>query len=233
MKKVLILVLSADVEPYSEMITTAMNTWDSVYVDGIETVYYCDYGKQNTDKVIYLNTSYDLKQMGEKTIQALEWSLANKEFDYIARVHSSCYVNKEKLLKYVNDLQQDNVFCGVEATSQNGFQYLWGGCHFIISRDVVQKIVDNKQMWDHKYMEDESMSLLVSRLGIHFTAGASCSINIKTDGYLLLSYGYESILFHDFSELKDNPNHFYRVKQDGKRHLDKFIMEKLYESLNG
>lgn len=231
--KALVLVLSADVDPYSEMIDTAMSTWDSISVEGFETIYYCDGDKQNTDKVIYVNTKFDFKTMGEKTLRAFEWALNNKDFDYIVRVHSSCYVNKKTLLNYISKLDKESVFCGIEAGSKNGFQYLWGGGHYIISKDVIKKFVDNRDLWDHNYMEDESMSLLATKLGVPYTAGASCSINIKTDGYLLLCYGYESILFNDFSELKDNPNHFYRVKQDGKRYLDKVIMEELYKNLNG
>lgn len=232
MKKVLILVLSAEAKPYGEMITTALNTWDSLSVEGCETIFYCGKSeKKNTDKIIYLPVPHRILSMGEKTIQALEWALKYREFDYIARVHSSCYVDKKQLINYVQTLPENNLFSGVEATSQNGFQFLWGGGHYIISKDVVQKIVDNKSKWNHSIMEDESMSLVVSGLGIPFHAGKSCSINKRESDLLCIGYGGDSVEFTDFADLKKLNNHFYRVKNDADRGVDEFVMNELFKAL--
>lgn len=230
--KILILVLSADFPPYDKMIQTAKETWDSVEVEGLETVYYCGKSvKQNYDNVIYLPVKEGYMTMGEKCIQAFEWALNNKEFDYIARVHSSCYVNKKQLKKYVEGLSDTNLFSGIEATSQNGFQYLWGGGHYIISRDVIKSLIDNKSKWNHKLMEDEAMSVLCTQLNIPFTWGRSCSINKRDNDWLLLSYGGESKEFTEWEQLKDCTEHFYRVKQDMRRDVDGFIMNELFKTL--
>jgi len=233
-KKVLILVLSADFEPYSTMITTSQKTWDSIEEEGMESIFYCgESTKPNTDKIIYLPVGEGLHMMGRKLLLAFEWALKNKEFDYIARVHSSTYVNKKELLNYVQDLPTENVFAGAVADSQNGFKYCWGGAHYIISKDVVQKIVDSKNDWEHKYMEDESMSLIVASCGIPFTAGKSGSIDKLEVGWHCISYGdgCESISFNDFSEVVRLRHHFYRVKNDKNRDVDKFVMEELFRVL--
>ena len=236
MKKVLILVLSADVPPYDEMMQTSQNTWDSINIEGCETLYYCDASeKPNTEKVIYVDTVYNLFTMGRKDLLAYEWILANKEFDYVARVNSSCYVNKKELIKYVQNLPEKDLFSGFTVPVENGDPYMWGGLQFVISRDVIQKMVDNKWNWNHKVMEDQAMSELVRSLGIPFHEGKACSIDKQlNDSWLLLAYGGgDNMVFADFAELNKLDNHFfYRVKCDGQRSVDKFVMEEMFKCLS-
>jgi len=234
MKSVLILVLSSDFPPYDKMIETSMQTWDSIEVPGVETMFMCGKSKhkQDTDRIIYLPVENGLFDMGYKTIGMLELALQNKQFDYVARINASCYVDKNNLLAYVQNLPDTNVFAGAVATSVHGFQYMWGGAQYIISKDVVKKIVLNKHHWQHKYIEDESMSLLVNWLSIPYSEGYSGAIDNMGDHWRCISYGGESITFKDFSELKRLKHHFYRVKQDGKRFMDEFIMRELFKVLN-
>jgi mRNA degradation ribonuclease J1/J2 len=56
MKRILILTIGCSLEPWSVMAKTSQDTWDSVKVDGIDTVFY--FGspvKPNTDKEIYFD----------------------------------------------------------------------------------------------------------------------------------------------------------------------------------
>lgn len=231
MKKVLILVLSHDKPPYNKMVDTAIETWDSVEVENTETVYYFDGTRNNTGKFIYVNVDSGFLSMGRKTVAALEYVLNNYEFDYIARIHSSIYCDKAALAEYIQNLPDKDYFAGSVAESANKFQYVWGGTGFIISKDVVQRIVYNKLQWQHKYMEDESMSLLVNWLSIPFSPGYAGSIDNMGDHWRCISYNGESITFNDFAELKRLNHHFYRVKQDGKRWVDEFIMKELFRVL--
>jgi hypothetical protein len=219
------------------MIETSKGTWDSVEVEGTETIFYCskkdNLGKQNTDKVLYFNVPNDLYSMGHKNLAMFEWALANKEFDYVARVNASCYVNKNALIEYVQGLPDENVFAGTECMSVHGFLYQWGGTQYIMSKDVIKKIVDNKERWDHKYMEDESMSLLLRELSVPFSEGYSGAIDDMEEYWRCITYGNgESISFTDFRDLKKLNHHFYRVKIDGRRHMDQFLMKELFKVLN-
>lgn len=232
MKRILILCLSSEIPPYDRMIETAQRTWDSVEVENMETIFYCGKSeKTNTDKIVYLNVDEGLLNLGHKTLSAFIWALSNKQFDYIARVHSSIYVNKIKLKEYVENLPETNVFDCIPADSQNGFKYGWGGLGYVISKDVIEKIVDNQNLWPHKYMEDESMSLLVAGLGIPFRTGYAAGIDKKEIGWQCISYGGESIEFQNFEDLKRLGHHYYRVKNDGLRHLDEHLMNELFKSL--
>lgn len=220
--------------PYDRMIQTSIATWNSVEVEGIETIFYCSTkdSKYHTHGIMYFDVANDLHSMGHKNLAMFEWALENKSFDYVARVNASCYVDKKQLIKYVQTLPETNLIAGAVADSQNGFPYLWGGAQYIISRDVVQKIVDNKAQWQHKYMEDEAMSLLVNWLSIPYTAGYSGSIDNMGDHWRCISYGGEAITFTDFSDLVPLGHHYYRVKQDGRRWLDQIVMKNLFRVLN-
>jgi hypothetical protein len=231
MKTVLILVLSHDKHPYDRMVDTALDTWDSVDVEGTQTVFYFDGTRHNKEKFIYLNVDSGILSMGRKTLAAFEYVLNNYKFDYIARVHSSIYVQKERLIEYVQTLPDKDFFAGSVADSANQFKYIWGGTGFIISHDVINKIVLNKIHWQHKYMEDESMSRLVNWLSITFSPGKAGAIDNMGENWRCISYGGESISFTDFSDLKKLNHHFYRVKQDGKRWVDEFIMKELFRAL--
>lgn len=232
MKKVLILVLSSDFHPYDKMIQTSIETWDSVEVEGVEVIFYCGRSdKSNTEKIIYMPVENGLFDMGKKSLLAYEWALQNKEFDYIARVNASCYVDKKNLIKFVEHLPETNVFAGVETDSQNGFAYAWGGCQYIISKDVLEGIVKNKHLWNHQYMEDESISLVVKEMGITVYPGKSGSIDKMVDGWRIISYGGESMSFSDFSEIKELNHHFYRVKCDSDRSVDEYVMRQLFNTL--
>lgn len=233
MRKVLILVVSSQKKPYRVMVDTALDTWDKVEVDGVETIYY--FGepvKDNASKFIYFPIREGYDTMGYKMLDAFEWVLKNKEFDYIARVNSSCYVDKKELKKFIETLPTEMVFAGVEVKDET--KWCWGGCQFILSKDVVKMVVENKDKWNHSVMEDMALSHVVNQIGIEYTKGRSASIDKMVDGWRVLCYNgnQECFIFNDFKDLRNlNNQFFYRVKQDGNRDVDAYLMKQLYEVL--
>lgn len=231
-KKVLILVLSADFEPYKEMIDTSMRTWDMVEEESMETIFYCaSWTKEDNGKVIYLKVGEDYYHMSRKTLMAFEWALENKEFDYIARPHSCIYVNKKSLRDYIDGLPNENVFSCLEVKDEE--IWAWGGIGFILSKDVVKRMVLSRQLLDIKLMEDVGLSRLINMLGVPYTKGLGCSINKFDSGrWGCFSYGTESFEFDDFADIvKSKGQYFYRVKYDPDRNVDRYIMEQLHKYL--
>jgi hypothetical protein len=234
MKKVLILVMSSQKDPYKKMIETSLSTWDSINIEGVESIFYCGNPvKENTDKFIYFPLDESYQTMGEKTLRAYDWALKNKEFDYVARVNSSCYVNKKELIKYIQTLPDRNVFAGLEVVaSKVAEKWMWGGGQYIISRDVIDLIVQNRGMWNHTVMDDQAVSFVANKLSIPYTQGKACSIEKRKDGWTCLCYGEPSIEFIDFVDMNKLVNqYFIRVKQDKDRSLDEYIMKQLYQNL--
>lgn len=235
MKNVLILALSCETPPYKEMMETSMRTWDSHSIEGAETIYYCGKSKnKNTDKIVYFNVEESLYSMGHKTLQAFEWAINNKNFDYLARPNSSCYVRKQKLVDYVQGLPEEKLYLGLITNSCYNIEYMWGGGQYILSRDVVELIVKNKHLWNHTYTEDVSIADVLRKLDVPFNGnGNACSINMKPEGgYSCIVYGEgQSMDFTDFKDMEKLDRQFFiRVKQDLKRHLDLEVMNKLYQA---
>lgn len=232
MKKVLILVVSSQKPPYDVMIKTALDTWDSFEVEGVETIYYCGAPKKdNTEKVIYFDIKEGYDSMGYKMLEAFEWSLKHKEFDYIARVNSSCYVDKKELIKHVQNLDKE-IYGLVVPQSKNEPKWMWGGGQYLISKETVQKVVDNKCKFNHSLMEDIGLSRLMDVLGIEYTDGKASSIDKLENTWRFMPYGCGSpFSFSDFNDLKNTTHFFYRVKMDGQRHIDKYLMQELFKVL--
>ena len=234
MKKILIAVISCQDYPYLDMISTSQNTWDSVHVEGCETLFYCGLPqKQNTDKIVYFNVQESLHSMGYKDILFFEYALKNKEWDYMARVNASCFVHKQNLTDYCQTLKEKEVFEGLNVVTDGVIQFTWGGGQYVISRDVIEKIVANKGQWNHNEMEDMAMSKLVMKLGITPQPGRACSIDAKGAGWSCLVYGHGSGF--DFSHMNEfkfpEGQYFFRIKQDNQRHLEAGIMHELKSKL--
>lgn len=230
MKKVLILVVSSQLPPYGEMANTQSLTWDIVEVPGVETIWY--FGgpaKINTSNRIYFDTIEKYSTMGQKMLSAFEWALVNKEFDYIARVNSSTYVDKKKLIEHIQTLPTENLFSGLVVQADP--KWIWG-CSFILSKDVIQKVVDNKHDFNHSVMEDNALSELATKLQIPLTNGMACSIDKIENGWRCLCYGTESFEFTDFADVVKSNQHFYRCKYDSDRTMDAVIMHEIFKALN-
>lgn len=235
MKKVLVFVLSCETPPYDRHLQTSLETWDTRQVDGCESIFYCGKShKKNTDKVIYLNTKDSFATMGAKAVEGFEWALNNKSFDYLARPNSSCYVRKQILTDYVQNLSDTNLYLGLKTQSCYNVEYMWGGGAYILTRDVVEKIVQNKSKWNHNYTEDVSISALLQKLGVPLTAeGHACALHKKGNTYSCITYqgstggGFD---FTDMSEMHKLTNQFFiRVKQDLRREEDIYIMKELFK----
>lgn len=230
MKKVLIAVIGANMRPYPMLMKAQMETWASRSVPGVDTLFYSTPMTPAMPGVLILEMPDGYYQMGRKNLAMFPHAL-KRDWDYMARVNASCYVLKAKLLEYVQSLPDSNLFRGIYS-NQHGF--MWGGGQYIFSRDVVQKMADHANLWDHTVMEDDAFSRFARKLGIPLDKdGRFASINRHGDGWLLLNYNappnQSGPTFKDFNELKTFPlPHFIRVKQDGKRHEDVEIMHKLF-----
>lgn len=209
-----------------------MNTWDSIEVENCETVYYLAGDRPNNGKVIYVDVDKGLYSMGRKTLAAFEWALANKEFDYLSRPQANVYIHKTELVNYIQTLPDENVFDTLEVLATPTTRRYGWGCGTLFSGDVVQKIVDNKQLWDHSQMEDVSMSHLLDDIGVPYREGRIVSIDRQTNGWQATCYETESFQFTDFKDIvKAKGQYWFRCKCDSDRSVDEYVMKELFNYL--
>ncbi len=231
---VLILVLSALRPPWGELLECSKDTWDSVDHPKTRTLYYV--GKSPDDdgfrgNIFYSPTlSEDLEDVSSRTIEAFEYALGF-DWDYLARPNSSCYVHKHNLVDFLRTSIWGNVIFGVLTGGENNF--LWGGCQYIFSRDVIERMVANKDKWNHKVMDDNSISLLAKEIGVPLASNGWCaSINLHPGGeHLCLTYNHgESFTFTNWEDVNKLGCHFFvRCKHDPDRTQDLMVFRKLFE----
>ena len=237
MSKVLILVLSSLREPWGDLMKTSMQTWDAVDHPHTQTLYYCaNFGPDNSrdERVRHSTMEETLENISPRTIEAFEWALES-EWDYLARPNSSCYVHKGNLVKHCETLPATGVLRGAWTGGMEEQGFLWGGGQFIISRDVVERMVAAKDGWRNALMDDEAITRCAQGIGIDMRQG--CQFATLDDGldgsWKCMTYGLgEPFTFTDFADLKKADGHFFiRVKQDHSRRLDEKLMRELKANL--
>jgi hypothetical protein len=103
-------------------------------------------------------------QILPNTIGALESITAMKDFDYIIRTNLSTYWNVKNTLKLLKSLPKMNVYAG-PIQEVNGFRWVEGDA-IIMSADVVNLLLNNKELVDNRVIDDLSISHTLSRLGV-------------------------------------------------------------------
>lgn len=151
--KILIMVLSCMKPPFDKLYNTQKETWDSIKIEGVETVYY--FG----DHFNYMHIPF--KECIEEN-----W---NSDWDYIYRTNSSSYVNKNLLVEFLKDLPRTNLWIGDES----GYN---SGASFIVSRDLAKILMEELPSNQHPYEDKLCMEILTSK-GYKCLPGQRCYYN--------------------------------------------------------
>jgi hypothetical protein len=234
MSNVLVLVLSSRRDPWGDLMDVSLATWDADPHPQVRTLYYCAHGSNALfrDNVRYSAMEDSLENISPRTFEALKWALDIQGWDYLARPNSSCYVHKGNLAKHCDTLPKTGVLRGAWTGGKDGF--LWGGGQYIISRDVVERMVAAGG-WKNGLMDDEALTDCAKGAGVSMDQGCVfATIDDQFEGkWLCMTYGLgEPFTFTDFADLKKADGHFFfRVKQDHSRRLDEKLMRELKRNL--
>lgn len=239
MRKILILTLSANRDPWHALMRKQQSTWDSIPHEQTTTVFYVgqSYPARYEPPVLYSQIDEHLHNIGMRTVEAMEFALTLPGWDFLARPHSSTYVHKRHLVEFIEKLPETGMLCGLEVPAgPHEGPWLWGGGHFILSRDVVGALVGQKAQWKHAIMEDVALSRLAAALGIPFSRGKSVSIDWNADlqSASCISWNGDTggFAFTDFKELNRlEDQFFFRCKHDPDRSVDLRTMDLLFQNL--
>lgn len=233
MNRVLIAVLSTRHDPWGPMVQQARDTWDSVDVEGVETIFYTGApASALADRLIGFPVEDDYLTIYRKNLYAYEWLLRHRgDWDIMCRVNASTYVHKERLMEYCQSLPTEGLVRGARVhVTDRAEPWMWGGYNFIFSRDVVADLVDHPGYWPRGEMEDVQHSAVLHALGYSFDVPIpATSIEQAPGGWRLISTVGEGGDFDDFATLADGPHFLFRCKQDGERHRDGEIMRALHD----
>ena len=114
--------------------------------------------------------------IGRKTLDAFEISVNELDFDFIYRTNVSSYVDLAKLNEFIQNKPLSNYYSGAIGNHQ-GISFA-SGCGYFISRDLVIKILENKELWNHDLIDDVSVGKLMTK---HFEVGIEEVMRIDID----------------------------------------------------
>ncbi len=114
---------------------------------------------------LLLNHEKDLKTQPDRVLDCFEWILENVNFDYIYRTTTTAYLNIEKLYEFVLDKPISNFYAAPEMFHEdkrlNKKIRFGSGAGFFLSRDLLTAVINNRDKWDKKYLDDVSLGKLL------------------------------------------------------------------------
>jgi hypothetical protein len=188
--KILIVTLSyLDGGLYTKFFESQNESWNSVEVDGVDTFFLVgDNDKDEVDgNLIKTNVAESLENCGYKTLKAFEL-LKNYDYDYIFRTNSSSYVDKELLKDYLQDKPRTNFYSGVIG-NHHGIIFA-SGSGFIISKNVVDLVLLKQEYWEHRFIDDVALGLLLRNLKISPSPAPRYDVSFINDKTPLNFYHY-------------------------------------------
>jgi len=210
---VIILTLAGGNGLYNELVETCKRTWFTQKNDKIKTFFY--YGGYKEFKVenenICCSSVEDYSKLGLKTIEAFEYIYNNYDFKYLYRSNAGSYVKYNELLNHLNNKPTENYYSGIIGHYANT-DYASGSGYFL-SRDVVKKVIDNKEKLNHTYIDDVELGLLLGKLGIFVSADA-IRISINHDSGK--SFEYQRGRDQVTREEVENINYHYRLRSNNR-----------------
>lgn len=169
--KVLILALSSYESIYPDLRKAQQDTWDSIYIPEIFTLYYHSseiiHHTECFEELLRVPCSPAFEWMAWRLKLALDFCLKNFEFNHILRISASTYVDKEKALEFSDTLPLNKCYAGgsglaYDAGSGKDVPFCMGS-GFWLSRDCAQILADNIQ-----YGPDVADDVVVGRIMENF-----------------------------------------------------------------
>ena len=134
--------MSCDIDQYPVLVAKQRETWDSIHVPGVETVYFY---AGNKTKLVRQRLNIDVKEgpgyFYYKTILAFK-EMLSQNWDYVFKTDNSAYINKAELVKVLENKPRKNYYGGhlYQTSYVKSYPFLWGE-GMVLSRDVVQGLV--------------------------------------------------------------------------------------------
>ena len=186
MKKVLVMVLSANVQDFGFHVQSIRDTWGTQTSDDFSVLYY--YGKRRWRprpprggvRQIGDTLICDAKEVYEtislRTMMAFRYVHHQRvegtlDFDYIFRCCCVSYVVPDELLRFVQDKPSERFYCGIQGQSQE--TPFASGSGYFLSRDLLKEVVENRQaILDLPMADDVALGHFMNSIGVQIDSRA-------------------------------------------------------------
>ena len=164
------MILSADVQGYDKLIESLRKTWGAIQHPQITKLYY--YGIRNEpifgavqqdEDVLVCNVGESIANINYKNQYAFAHVLQYYEFDYIVRPCCGSYIQQEELYKLLMKKPRENYYGGFVGYLRD--MKFASGALTVLSRDLVQKLVDNPASFHCDPHDDVAIGKYLTGLG--------------------------------------------------------------------
>ena len=233
-RKVVILVMSSSNNSYKKLEESIKETWFNSRDNDVEIIFYSD-NDNEINKVEYpilrgnnliLPCNDGYFNLGIKTIMAFDWVSKNYKYDYIYRSNLGAFINVKNLLSFLVNKPKNKFYSGIIGKCKISLDkeiIFASGSGYLLSNDVINIILDNKNKWDHNIVDDVALGELLSNLQINLDKSAR-----------RLSYCDDEIYYQigesDVNEIVDDEIYHIRLRSN-ERVKDINNMHHLWEKL--
>jgi hypothetical protein len=109
-----------------------------------------------------VDLSENWSQITNKTVGAMNFCLENFEFDFLVRANSSCLLDTRLLKDSISRNETPYAYAG---PMQRGKKFVSGWC-IILSRESVEKLVQNFEKSDSILFDDEAIGKILARTNV-------------------------------------------------------------------
>ena len=103
--------------------------------------------------------------IGTRTLSAFEFLLNTPDWEFIWRANVSNYVQSSKLIELIEKLPSQNIAAGV--INYFGKTPYLSGAGYLLSRDVVARVVEKSDSWKNFYLDDVALGFVLDDLKVN------------------------------------------------------------------
>lgn len=168
---VIILIISSTQSHFQALEDVIKKTWGHTVPSGCCILFL--HGDSTKDTGVYgdrlvVNAPEGLENIGYKMIEAFKYILnVNHKFSFVYRTNLSSYISIPVLLENIKKRKSEECYSGVVGI-HNGIKFA-SGSGYLISRDLVEKVVQKRNDWDHVYLDDVALGKILNTMNIPIT----------------------------------------------------------------
>jgi len=165
--KLIILIIDSLEPHYVRLKQTQKDTWNNKNFNNHTTFYYSF--NNSVDKITHTDTDLIIPgnegffNIGKKTLIAFDYILNNFDFDFVFRTNLSSYIDTKLLYEHINN--NNLIYDGIVGNFKGLFEFC-SGSGYVIRKDIIKKVIDNQNIWNHQLIDDCSLAEVLHKQNI-------------------------------------------------------------------
>jgi hypothetical protein len=222
MVKIIVLIIDSDTEPvyaYNRAVWRSYRASDpdirAFFIRMDESA--PEEGELRGDTLFFKGKEGFIPAILQKTVAAFEYAVSHLSFDFILRTNLSSFYILPEFKKMADTLPRNRYYGGVIGHCNN--THYASGAGFVMSKDTVQTLIENKQRLPYHIIDDVAIGSLMTSLGyapLALTRYDLCANQlppfvIPSNMYHIRVKNERNRLSHDRACMKYLLDHYYGI----------------------